>query len=114
MYVGSLGPVSNKQTWTQVFEAIDADTGDDLDLTGASIVLEVRDPRDCSIRLSATTANGKIVIVDTGVFQVSFPASDMKTLCAQTYEVGCTVTINDATLQYIIGTVAVLDGIVSQ
>jgi len=114
MYVGSLQPVSNKQSWTQAFEVIDADTGSDLVLTGASIVFEVREPQSCAIVLSATSGNGKVTIPSTGVFQVAFPATDMKSLCAQTYEVGCTVTINDATLQYIIGTLSVLDGIVSQ
>jgi hypothetical protein len=113
MYVGSLQAASTRQSWTQTFEVEDEDTGDDLDLAGASIVFEIRDPRSLLTVLSATTTNGKITIVDTGVFQVTFAASDMQSLRPQTYDVGCTVTANGATLQYIIGTIPILDGIVS-
>lgn len=113
MYVGTFPAASNRQSWTKTFEVVDEDTNSDLDLTGASIVFEIRDPRNHLSILSATTTNGKVSIIDTGVFTVSFSLSDMQTLYPLTYEVGCTVTINGETMQYIVGTLPVLDGIVS-
>jgi hypothetical protein len=113
MYFGTFPAASNRQSWSRSFEVVDADTDADIDLSGASIVFEIRDPRNLLTILSATTTNGKAVISDIGVFTVSFSLSDMQTLYPLTYEVGCAVTINGETMQYIIGTLPILDGIVS-
>lgn len=114
MYVGTFPAASNRQSWTYTLEVVDADTDEDIDLIGATITFELRDPRSLLTILSATTGNGKITISDTGVFIVSFSLSDMQSLYPLTYEVGCTVAVNGETMQYIIGTLPVLDGIVSQ
>ena len=114
MYQGALSPVSNREDWTLVVEADDADTGEPLALAGAAIVLEVRDPRTRAIVLSATSANGKISVVDTGVFQVAFARAELQSLSAQNYDLGCILTLNGETKQFIIGTVPVLDGVVAQ
>jgi hypothetical protein len=79
----------------------------------ASITFEVRDGSNCTV-LSATTSNGKISIVDTGVFEVDFTRAEMQQLSAGTYDVGCVVTINGKTSQFLVGTLPVLDGVVSQ
>ncbi len=113
-YVGALDPISNKTGWLADFELDDAGTGAALDLAGASIVMEVRDPATGCIVLSATTGNGKIIIVDTGVFRVNVPASETQTVRAGTYEVGAALTLNGESRQLIIGTLPVLDGIVTQ
>jgi len=95
-----------------IVELLDDETGDSVDLTGATIKFEVS---DCgSPVLSATTDNAKVSIVDTGVFQVDFSASEMGALCAKTYKVGCTVSSDDSEpQQLLIGSLPVLDGIVS-
>lgn len=113
-FIGSLDPISNKTGWLTDFELDDADTGDPITITGASIVLEVRDPESGWIALSATTGNGKITITDTGVFRVNLPASETQQLCAGTYEVGATITLNGESRQLIIGNLPVLDGVVTQ
>lgn len=113
MYSGPLLPVSNQANWTYRDEATDEETGDPVDLTGASITFEVRDSSNCIV-LSASTSNGKITIVDTGVFEVAFTRAEMQQVEAGTYDVGCVITINGATPQFLIGTLPVLDGVVSQ
>lgn len=115
MYQGIFPPRSNKAGWPLVVEVLDDDTGEDVDISDATIVLELRDPLTGTISLSATTDNGKIIIGDAGFFTVAFTATDMKTLCARTYEVGCTISNDDSEpQQLIIGTVPILDGIVTQ
>lgn len=112
MLTGALPPVSNRAGFSMQFELLDDDTDEAVDLSDASIVFEVAD--NGSIELSATTENTKVSIVDTGVFQVDFTATEMRTLCAKTYQLGCTVTNDDSEpQQLIIGTLPVLDGIVA-
>lgn len=114
MYIGTLPPVSNKAGWSFVREVVDDDTDEPIDLSDATIVFEVRNACG-TIKLSATTSNAAITILDTGVFQAAFTADQMKTLCAETYDVGCTVQNGTAEpQQFIIGKLPVLDGIVSQ
>lgn len=113
MYSGPLLPVSNQADWTYRDETTDEETGDPVDLTGASITFEVRDESNCIV-LSGTTANGKVSIVDTGVFEVAFTRAEMQQLSAGTYDVGCVVTINGVTSQFLVGALPVLDGVVSQ
>jgi hypothetical protein len=114
MYIGKLDPVSNCADWRVTREVVDDDTDELVDLTGAAIRFDLRDQRSRAVLLSATTDNGKIAVIDTGTFTVAFPAADMRQLCAAIYDAGCTITINGVTYQLIIGTVTVLDGVVSR
>lgn len=112
MLTGTLEPASNRAGFSLIVELLDDDTGDAVDLTGASIVFEVSD--NSSSVLSATTSNAKVTIVDTGIFKVDFTATEMRALCAKTYTLGCTVSNADSEpQQLIIGFLPVLDGIVS-
>lgn len=113
-FAGTLDPISNKTGWLADFEIDDADVGGAIDITGGSIVVEVRDPHSGIICLSATTANGKITIVDTGVFEVNIAPAETCRLRAGTYEVGATITLNGESRQLIIGTLPVMDGVVTQ
>lgn len=115
MYQGIFPPRSNKAGWSLVVEVLDDDTGEDVDLTAAIVVFELRDPRYRTTALSATTANGRVTIGAIGFFTVTFTALNMKTLCAETYEVGCTISnASSEPQQLILGTVPILDGIVTQ
>lgn len=115
MYQGTLAPRSNRAGWSYFVEVLDDETGEPVDISDTSIVLELRDPRTDTITLSATTENGGITLTeDVGFFQVSFTAIQMRTLLAETYEVGVTITNDDSEpQQLIIGTLPVLDGIVT-
>lgn len=108
MYIGNLKPTTNRSSWSEIFELYDDETGDPVDLTGATIVLQFRDQDCCAPRFTAT-----INIIDIGKFQASGTLQQMKCFCAQTYEVGCTIARDDETAEYIVGAIAILDGIVS-
>jgi hypothetical protein len=114
MYIGALDPVSNRADWRVTREIVDDDTAELVSLAGALIRFDVRDQRTRATLLQASTADGRITIDDVGTFTVAFSAADMQPLCAGIYDVGCTITLNGATHQFIIGTVTVLDGVVSR
>ena len=114
MFNGSLDPVSNKATWIVNYELSDADTGDLIDLSSVDeITVEVRDAVSKASLLTASKTGGDVVISDTGVFTWTFTATQMRTLGAKTYEVGCTIEDNDEVAQLLIGTLPVHDGIVT-
>lgn len=114
MYIGALNPVSNRAGFSMAVEVLDEDTDDAVSLTDCTIVFEIYDTLSQTTKLSATTDNGKISIVDTGVFQIAFTATDMRTLDPQTYQVGCTIENDDSEpQQFIIGTLPVLSGVVA-
>jgi hypothetical protein len=110
MLVGSLQPTSNREDWTVFYELTDGETGELIDLSGVDeITVHVRDKHGRS--LTATLGSG-VTVVDTGVFSWTFTEAQMRTLQAKTYEVGCTLKSEDQTVQLLIGTLPVLDGIV--
>lgn len=115
MYVGALDPVSNKATWRQLFEVFDDDNGEAFDISSATeITVQVRQHFTEAQELTATLSNGKITLPgDTGVFQVLITASEMSALYAGTYDIGCTIVMDGDTTQFIIGTLPVLEGIVT-
>ena len=114
MHIGALPPASNRATWRQDFFVFDDETEAGIDLAGASIVLELRKPGCSSPALSASTGNGRIALdAEAGHFAVTFAAAEMRALDARAYEAGITVTQNGETTQFFIGTLPVLDGIVS-
>jgi len=122
MYAGSLDPISNRQDFRFIRQVIDGDTGEAIDISQASIVFEVRPKADdqhanaqgaVHAALSATTANGRITVVDAGTFQVWLPLADMQALSPGYYDVGCTIAVNGITEQLLAATLPVIDGIVS-
>ena len=105
-------PVSNREDWIDQCEVRD-DNNALVNLTGATIVIAVRDRTTKGNLLNAKTADGTIVIQGIGIFQFTFTVSQMRGLDAsKSYEVGCTILLNGVTQQFFIGTVSVLDGIV--
>lgn len=111
MLIGSLGTLSNKETYVQDIQAYD-ESDALIDLTGATIVFEIRDRKTKVLALSASTTNGKIVITTT-TFTVTLSTTDTGTLCARDYDVGVTVLISGITTQLFVGSISVVDGIVS-
>jgi hypothetical protein len=114
MFTGTLSPVSNKADWIEAYGVYDDETGDPVDVSAASeIAIAIRDPASRSVLLSATLSGGSIEHIETGVFQWTFTAAQMQGLCAKTYEVGLTILQDDQTIQLFVGTLPVIDGIVS-
>lgn len=118
-----LPQLTNRESWTLTVALFDDDTGDPIALTDTngnpvvSFQFEVRQsgPRsgygsggwggygpyagygsyyDCGPILSASLGKG-ITLIDTGVFQVYFSETSMKSLWSGTWDVGCTVASND-------------------
>lgn len=113
MYIGNLDPVSNREDWTGTIGATDLDNLP-VDITGASIDFEVRDRTTKVQSLAASVGHGITITNGTdGIFEWSFTALQMGGLCPMTYEVGITLTLNGGITQLFIGTVPVLDGIVT-
>jgi len=110
-------PVSNRADWIDQVQLYDSNTNQPVDLTGASVVLAVVDPRSHLQMLLAQTADGSIVIPGSpavGIFEFTFSAQQMRKFDAQRqYEVGCTVILPSGTvIQPFTGSVAVFDGLV--
>lgn len=114
MYIGSLPVASNRGVYSQEFQLFDDETDEGIDLTAATILLEVREYRRTPARLSATNGSGVVITdSDEGKFVLTFTSTQMRNLCQRSYECGITITQNDETTQFFIGTLPVLDGIVS-
>lgn len=113
MFTGALNPASNKATWSVLYQFVDSETDEAIDLSNADeITVQVRDQKSCSPVLSGSLSGGQVALVETGVFQWTFSASQMNALCAKTYDVGCTIEQDGQTVQILIGTLPVLDGII--
>lgn len=114
MLTGSLPPTSTMEDCKIVVAAEDVTTGAAMNISGATIVCEVRDQQTRSIVLSATVANGAVTFLDNFTFQIAFTKAQMQGLPEGPYDIGATVTLNGETRQVILGTLPVLDGVVTQ
>lgn len=101
---------ANNSDWKTQFQFTDADTGDLIDFTGADIEVEVKDFDGCP-RIEATTGNGKIAIISTGIFELTVPASEMANLCAGAYKVGGVYSLNGETISLFTGSLSIIDGV---
>jgi hypothetical protein len=114
MYQGTFDPISNRADWFGTLQLVNADTGDIItDLTGVDVTLVVRKDR-CGPYLTATLDNAKFDDLGGGVLQWHFTASDMGTICPDTYQIGITVKRDGIVEQEVIGILPIIDGIVGR
>jgi len=113
MYQGSLPATSNREDFEAIFQLVDEDTGDPIDLTAATIEFDISEP-GCRPLITATTDNGKITLVEDTTFRVFIARDEMACLCAGQYDVGATVENEGETRSFLIGSLPVLDGRVSR
>jgi hypothetical protein len=128
-YLGALPETSNRASYIENVELRD-ENGELIDLTGTQeIVFQIISPtydnytRDGyglgfggalgAQTLIATLTNGKIAIIQLGVFQVKFTRSEMNTLPAGDYNVGVVIVRDEITTEIIIGTLPVREGVVT-
>lgn len=115
MYETMLQPVSNRADWTGSFAMIDDETEDVItDVDGLSISMTVRDRRTHCPVISASSENGLIVYDGQGVFSWSVPRSQMTAICAGSYEIGITISRDNQTSQMLVGTLPIVNGVVSR
>ena len=82
------------------------DDGEAIDLTGATIVCEMREPDE-----GANTA--LTVEIDEEIFIISLTDAQTRALTPGDYDIGCTIEIDDFVTQFFIGVLPVVDGVVS-
>lgn len=109
MYQISFPPTSNRATWIFTGAITDASDNSLLDLSDLTIVFEVVDQFGCQ-KLLATTDNGKLTVIDTGLFRWEFSKTEMETLCAGTYQTGMTMANDDQTSQLSVGPLPIVEG----
>ncbi len=109
MYTGSLGAFSNEEHW--ILDGTLEEDGSAVDLSAATIEFYVTQGRSkTSALLTATIANGKIILPTSTSMQITFAPSDVSSICAGTYSAFMRVTIDSITTQIIAGTLQVLEG----
>lgn len=103
---------SNRADWKFWLKNTDPQDGSLVDIPVDQITFQVRRQDRCGPVLSAASGDGKITSPSTGILEVRFAASEMRQLCPDTYEVGAIVSDGTDTVQLILGTVPVTDGVV--
>lgn len=103
---------SNRADWRFRLKNTDATDGTLIDLSPYSITIQVKRRDRCGPVLSVATPDSRITFPSPGVIDVAFPASQMNSLCADTYDIGAIVSDGTETAQLILGTVPVVDGVV--
>lgn len=110
MYVGSIEQQSNRADWTMQIQLVDSEDGDTIQLSTCDVVLEVKD--GCRCILKASVGSG-VTFPQDDVLRWTFPADEMRALRSGTYDVGLTISNDGQTVQLIVGTLPIIDGVVT-
>jgi len=81
---------SNRATWRDIIEISDSETGDLIDLTDARITMTIRD-QNGGQRLTASTDEGSINVIELGRAEFSFTKDQMGGLRTGSYSIGARV-----------------------
>jgi hypothetical protein len=125
----SFPPLSTRQSFIDDVWVYDNDDDSLIDLTGCKIQLAIRAQFSPFVydygrwsgtswnwssgaRLLATTDDGSITIPDLGVFIFTFTEQQMAALCPGIYDIACNMARDDETIQFILGQLPILDGVV--
>jgi hypothetical protein len=130
MYLGQLETQSNRADWDEVFVLTDEETGDAVDISLCRITMTVRkmernpnyhgdqygygyggsiSPQGGA--LTGSTDTGEITIIDVGTFQWLFPADRMGVLHQGDYQIGVRIMQDTRTVQLIVCSVNIIEGI---
>jgi hypothetical protein len=115
MYHVTFPEQSNRASWVFIGQITDLDDNP-IDLSLCSMVFEISGGINKwpTSRLVASTANGKLTIIDIGKFRWFFTKEEMGGLCAGQYDTGLTLTNDDGTqtVQLSVGPLPIVDGVV--
>ena len=127
MYFGALDPQSNKADWEEAFVLTDSDTGDTIDISLCRVTMTVkkltRNPGvggregfsfEGGAVLTGSTDTGEITLPDVGTFQWLFPWQTMNGLVEGEYQIGVRISQDTRTVQLIVCTVKIVEGIDQQ
>lgn len=102
---------SNRADFVVDISATDADTGDDIDFTGAEVSIAIKAQDDNCYPYFSFSIGGGITQPSSTVLELTVTAEQMQTLQPGTYRIGGVYTINDATTQIFRGEFVVYDGV---
>jgi len=130
MYYGHVSTASNRADWLEACVLTDDDTGELIDISQCRITMTVRHfernpnqyrndgyaygPVAVGAVLTGSTDTGEITLPDVGTFQWLFPETRMAGLRQGEYEIGVRISQDGRTVQLIVGTVNVVEGIDNQ
>ena len=116
MYHVTFNEQSNRASWAFIGLVTDLDDNP-IDLSLCSMVFQINGGINKSQTggLVASTANGKLTIIDTGKFRWFFTKEEMGGLCAGQHDTGLTLTNDDGTqtVQLSVGPLPIVDGVVN-
>lgn len=119
----TLPPASRRADYDVTIEMTD-ENDIPLDLEGVEITVQINpmiagygNPGDAlggaaSAYLVGTIADGGVMVVGPGVFNILFPAERMRGMQPGTYAIGVIAERDGMTEQFFAGTVAILEGVV--
>jgi len=128
-YTGHVSTASNRADWQEVCVLVDEDTNESIDISLCRITMTVKktrknpntvipsmsyydySPNNTDTVLTGSTDTGEITLVDVGTFQWLFPATTMAGLHFGEYQIGIRISQDTRTVQLIIGTVNIDEGI---
>lgn len=99
---------SNKADFVVDISATDAETGDDIDFTGATVSIAVWE-ENCSPKITASIGSG-IVLVTALVLELTVTAAQMAAFRPGSYRIGGIYTLAGSTVQLFIGDFVVYEG----
>lgn len=102
---------SNKADFVVDFSATDAETGDDIDFTGAAVSIKIGQEH-CAPMITATIGSGITQPMST-VLELTITAAQMTTFRPGSYRIGGVYNLNGQTIQLFVGDFVVYDGIAS-
>lgn len=111
MFTGNISPISNRADWIDAFQLLDTETGDAIDISDATeIEVIIRKQISKDELLSVSLAGGGIEHIETGVFQWTFSASQLRDLCAETYEVVARIVKDEIASTLMVAALPVIEG----
>jgi hypothetical protein len=128
MYYGHVSTASNRADWQEACVLTDQDTGELIDISLCRITMTIvqmpRNPNNpnrdfyygygTGPALTGSTDTGEITLPDVGTFQWLFDDTRMAGLVPGEYQMGVRISQDTRTMQLIIGTVNVIEGIDTQ
>lgn len=102
---------SNKADFVADISATDADTGLDIDFTGAAVSIKIG-PENCSPLIMATIGHG-ITQPTANVLELKITAAQMAALRPGNYRIGAVYSLAGSITQIFVGDFVVYDGIAS-
>lgn len=111
MYTGQLATFTNREDWAfPVFEIVDDDTGELVDLTSATIVYEIFDREGCPVK-TGSTDDGGVTRPDSTSFEIVVPRSSITGECTSgLYSMGITLENGGRTTSLFAGSITIIRG----